>query len=187
MKPIKPIAALILLLLAGCARETPDRDLLQEIRSADKMIFASMSITKMARLENSEWYKPGKRIAVYSYDSYMQAFIDLSQLEEDDLRFDDKNKTVTVTLPPVRTEVTGRDMTLRKEYENIGLLRSDLDSKERAQIKEVANSDFNEEVRNNPEFRAQLTEAAERKARIYFENLFETYGYTADIRFRNNN
>ena len=175
--------ALAAVLLSSCAR-TDNTELYQEIKSVDKMVFASMSITKTAKTESSKWYTVGKRIAVYSYDTYMRAYIDLSSLQMDDLVFDEKNKTVKVTLPPVMTETTGRDMEMRKEYENIGLLRSDLDSKERAEMKELANASFKTEIEENPKFRQQLIESAERKARDYFENIFKAKGYTASINFK---
>lgn len=113
----------------------------------------------------------------------MRAYIDLSELQPDDFIFDDDNMKVRVILPPVRTEITGRDMGMRKEYENIGLLRSELDSKERAEIKEKANASFKKEVENNPVFKKRLTDTAERKARAYFENLFASRGYHAEVVF----
>ena len=178
------VSILAMALLPACTK--PDNsfntELYQEIKSADKMVFASMAITKTAKMENSAWY--GKRIAVYSYDSYMRAYIDLSALQMDDLVFDEDSKTVKITLPSVRTEITGRDMEMRKEYENIGLLRADLDSKERAEIKEKTNASFKAEVEENPIFKQQLTDAAKKKARKYFETLFEADGYTASIDFK---
>lgn len=170
-------------LLSSCAK-TDTKELYQEIKSVDKMVFASMAITKTAKMESSGWYTVGKRIAVYSYDSYMRAYVDLSALQMDDLVFDEDAKTVKVTLPPVMTEITGRDMEMRKEYENIGMMRSDLDSKERAEIKEKANASFKTEVEENPMFKQQLTDAAKRKARKYFETIFEANGYTASIDFK---
>lgn len=189
---MKKFAILLLaaaaLAATACHKEkTPDyTGLYQEIKSADKMVFASMAITKTAKLENTEWYKAGKRIAVYSYDSHLRAFIDLSALQLEDLEFDEVNHTVKVTLPPVQTEVAGRDMEMRKEYENIGIFRSDLDSKERAAMKEQANASFRSEVEDNPEFRRLLTEAAQRKARKYFESVFKANGYTASVDFKSN-
>ena len=167
------VCAASLILMSACTKRD-NTALYQEIKSADKMVFASMAITKTAKLESSDWYKIGKRIAVYAY-------IDLSALQPEDIQFDDDAGTVKVTLPPVRTEVIGRDMELRREYENIGLLRSDLDSRERAEIKEKANASFRKEVEENPEFSRQLSDAARRKARRYFETLFEANGYTAVI------
>lgn len=178
-----------LLMLGACSKtEQPDHTgIYQEIKSEDKMVFASMAITKTARMESADWYTIGKRIAVYSYDSYMRAYIDLSAMQMDDMVYDEDTKTVRVTLPPVRTEIAGRDMEMRKEYENIGPLRSNLDSKERAEIKEKANASFKKEVEDNPEFRRQLIDAAERKARKYFETLFEANGYTASVDFKPSN
>lgn len=159
-------------------------ELYQELKSVDKMVFASMSITKSVKMESDAWYKIGKRIAVYSYDSYMRAYIDMSALQESDMVFDEKNHTVSITLPPVVTEVTGRDMTMRKEYENIGIFRSELDSKERAEMKEKANESFVKEVKDNPQFKQRLTQEAQRKARKYFEALCESAGYVASINFK---
>ena len=164
-------------------RVNVSKELYQEIKSADKMVFASMAITKTAKLQSEDWYKLGKRIAVYSYDSYMRAYIDLSELKMEDIVFNDDERTVTVNLPPIITEITGRDMELNQEYENIGLLRSEIDSKERALIKEMANSSFKKEVEGNATFRKQLTDEAKRKARNYFEAIFDAYGYTANIYF----
>lgn len=179
--------SLMLLLASACSYkdDAPNyTELYEEIKSVDKMVFASMAIAKTAKSERNDWYKVGKRIAVYSYDSYMRAYIDLSSLQIDDLVFDDDAKTVKVTLPPVITEITGRDMEMRKEYENIGIFRSDLDSKERAEIKEVANASFKKEVEQNPMFKKHLTEEARHNARRYFETLFEANGYTASIDFK---
>lgn len=180
------ILLLGILLLSSCGK-TDNTALYQEIKSVDKMVFASMAITKTAKMESSDWYTMGKRIAVYSYDSYMRAYIDLSALQMDDLIFDEDAKTVKVTLPSVMTEITGRDMEMRKEYENIGIMRSDLDSKERAEIKEKANASFKAEIEENPMFRQQLIASAERKAIKYFEAIFEANGYTPSIDFKSNN
>lgn len=174
--------AVPLILTAGC-NKADHSEFYEEIKAADKLVLTTMSVTKTARLEDSEWYKVGKRIAVYSYDTYLQAYIDMSDFMPDDLVFDDKARTVRVTLPPVVTEVAGRDMEMRKVYENIGLLRSEIDAKERAAIKEQANRSLQKELKEDGSFKRQLTEAAERKARQYFENLFKANGYTAYIEF----
>lgn len=185
MKLLNLIIPVALIMAASCSKPAPDHTgLVQDIRAANKMVFASMTITKTAKLESSKWYTIGKRIAVYSYDAYLHAYIDLSEFTPEDMVFDEKNHTVTITLPAVKVEAVGRDMKMRKEYENIGILRGDVDAKERAEIKEIANTSFNKEVAGNATFRKQLTEAAERKARSYFETLLAADGYTASINFK---
>lgn len=185
------LAIIAVTMMTSCSKEERKNDeipasmkLYQELRSVDRMTFASMSITKSVKMESDAWYKVGKRIAVYSYDSHMQAYIDMSELKESDLVFDDKQHTVRIMLPAVKTEVSGRDMTMRKEYENIGFFRSDLSSKERAEMKERANKSFVKEVEDNPEFRERLTDEAQRKARKYFEALCDSAGYMATIDFK---
>lgn len=174
-----------LFFITSCTKKpAPDYvSLYEEIRYADKMEFASMNVTKTMKTERTDWYKLGKRIAAYSYDTTLKAYLDLSKFEPDDIEFDEENKTARVTLPPLEVEVAGRDMELRKEYENIGLFRSSIDPKERAKMKEMANASLKKELDSNPEFKQKLIDAGRRKARIYFETLLKNSGYTAIVRF----
>lgn len=175
--------AMMALLMWGCAHsERPD--MYDCVRGTEKIEFARMVVTKTVKTDNTEWYKYGKRIAVYSYDNYIRAFIDMSALRPDDVVVDEKTGTVRVTLPPVQIETEGRDMGMRLEYVNVGLFRSGIDAKERAEMKERANESFRAEVEENPEFRQRLTASAEAKARSYFEALIEAQGYRAEIDFR---
>lgn len=153
--------ALGLLLLCSCSNND-NTGLYQEIKSVDKMVFASMAITKTVLNDQENLF--GRRYAAYSYDTYMRAYIDLSSLQMDDLQFDDNDKTVRVTLPPVVAELTGRDIEMREVYKNTTGLRGDLDEKEIAQLQEQANSDLKKEIEENPMFKAHLTDVAKRKA-----------------------
>lgn len=163
------------------------KDFYQELKSVDKLVFSNMSITKTAKLTDDDWYKVGNRVAVYSYDSYLRAYIDLSELQIDDIVVDEDAKTVKIVLPPIKTEVLGRDMDMRKEYDNVGVFRKAITAKERAQIKEQANKSFKSEVEENPEFQQQLKDAAQKKARMYFGAIFENEGYTPSIDFKESN
>lgn len=171
--------------LAGCTQAPPDHTgLIEDVRSAEKMVFAQMAVTKTAKTSRTAWYKIGDRIAVYSYDTYLRGYIDLSELQPEDFVFDDAAKTVKIYLPPVQTELEGRDMTLRQEYEHVDPLRSKIDSRERALLKEKANQSLRAELAHNPMYRNTLTKNAERKARAYFENFFADQGYTASVEFK---
>lgn len=176
---------LIGVFLFACTKKpAPDHtQLYEEIRYVNKMEFASLAVTKTVKTERSDWYKVGKRIAVYSFDTYLKAYIDLYQFEMENMEFDEENKTVKVTLPPVKVEIAGRDIEMKKEYENVGMFRTEIDSKERARMKEKASADLKKELEGNPEYKKRLEDTARRKARSYFENLFKNAGYTAFIRF----
>ena len=168
-------------LLSSCAK-TDNNGLYQEIKSVDKMVFAKMSITKT--VVNNQENLLGRRIAGYSFDTYSRAYIDLSSFQVEDLVFDDKNKTVKVILPPVKAELIGRDCEMREAYKNITGLRWDLDEKELNSLKEEGNKSMKDEWESNPMLKAHLIEAAKRKARKYFEEIFENSGYTASIEFK---
>ena len=177
---------LIILFIAGACSKDPDPDhtqLYEEIRHVNKMEFASMAVTKTVKTERSDWYKVGKRIAVYSYDTHLKAFIDMNLIAPEDIEFDEGTKTVHVTLPPIQIEIAGRDMEMRKEYENVGMFRTEISSQERAKMKEKANSELKKELEGNPEYKQRLNRTARQKARSYFENLFLNAGYTPSIRF----
>lgn len=189
---------LLIILLAsifwGCSHDTSSEDaervairarhsdIYRELTGSNRLVLATMSVTKTITTDDSKLW--GKKIGVYSYDTHLRATINLNKLTPDDLIFDDDNKTVTVNLPPIDIDLSGRDMTLREEYTNIGLLRTRFDSKERAEAKEIANKDMKKELKSDSSFSRILTEKAETKAREYLKSFFEANGYTAVINFQ---
>lgn len=185
-------ASAALILSAACSRSddsaATDRtkefktDIYREIRKCDRLVLASMSVTKTAVTDDSKLW--GKKIGVYSYDTYLRASVDLSQLTPEDIVYDDGMKSVSITLPPVDVDLSGRDMTMREEYTDIGLLRSRFDSKDRARAKEEANRHFRQELKRDNSMKDILTGTAEKKARDYFESFFAKNGYTATVKFK---
>ncbi len=179
-----------LLTLGSCSKAETDNkdtqehqvsaagDFYQEAHRTGKLEFGSLKLTKTITTERSAWYKIGSRVAAYSYDIYLKAYVDLDKLDPQDIRVDDQEKTIYLTLPPVEIEVAGRSPELRKEYEHIGIFRSKPDSRERAELKEIANKDFEKEMKSNPEYIRQLRQTAERKARSWMTALGQSRGYT---------
>lgn len=194
------VLAILGVAMCGCKKENPATVFYTELHSVDKLVFASMSISKMAtiddiKLEDAQGVKQtadallsamkiGKRKAAYSYDTYMRAYIDLSSLNPDDVVVDEDAKTVKIWLPAVQTEFAGRDLGLREDHYRVTGLRSGINPEERAQIKERMNSHLKEEVEKDDSFRKILVEQAQNKARRYFEGLFAGSGYTPIIKFR---
>ncbi|MDE7408528.1 MAG: DUF4230 domain-containing protein [Muribaculaceae bacterium] len=176
---------LVISLLFACSKKpAPDHtQLYEEIRHVNRMEFASLAVTKTVKTERTDWYKVGKRIAVYSYDTYLKAFIDMNLLAPEDLKFDEASKTVHITLPPVSIEIAGRDMEMKKEYENIGIFRTEISPQERAKMKEKANAELKKELEGNPEYKQRLNQTARQKARSYFNTLLQNTGYTPVIHF----
>lgn len=193
-------AAAAYALLAACAGKEAPRPWYSEIRSADKLVLATMTVSKLATVSDPSWaeargfresaeavmssLKVGDRVAAYSYDTYLRAYIDLSELSPDDVRADDEARTVTIELPPVNVETAGRDPELREVHYRVTGLRSAIDARERARLKEAANTHLKAELEADDTLTRMLAGQAREKARRYFEALVARDGYTAIVRFK---
>lgn len=156
-------------------------DFYQEWTRSNKIDFASMTVTKTVTTERTAWYKIGQRVAVYSFDIYLRAYINMDEMKPGDINVDTERKVISIKLPPVKSEIAGRSEDLREEYENIGIFRSHPDSRERSALKERANADFIKEFKGNPVYRRELESTALKKAHAYFRALGEAAGYKVEF------
>lgn len=124
--------------------------------------------------------KIGTRIGVYSYDTYLVAYINLGKLSADDIVVDDEAKSVRLHLPPVEIMTDGRDVTLLEEHSRVTGLRSRISPQERARLKEQMAAEVRRAVQDDSSGKRRLREAAERKARVWLTYLFENRGYTVE-------
>lgn len=193
------LIAVLVAVSAGCEQRQEPPQLYPRLKDVSRLTLAEMSVNKMgsvtdmtaarARTLNQKIgalvasMKIGDRVGVYSYHTYLQAFIDLSQLAPEDVELT-PDGICRLTLPPVQTEYLGRDVGLKEEHYRVTGLRSDIKSEERARLKEVMNEVLKQEIEGNPEFRRRLEAEAEAKARGYFTVLLRDWGYESEIKFR---
>lgn len=197
----KYLSIALVLMLSACTKQTRvDYNYVDELRSVNKLVLAQMTVSKMATIDDLplddargikqtaaamlDIIKIGNRKAAYSYDTYLRAYVDMSQLSPDDVRVDHDARTVTITLPPIETEFEGRDITVKEDHYRVTGLRSNIDQYERAEMKEMMNASLKNEVESNPEFRRRLIREAQAKARAYFEALADNEGYTVIVDFK---
>ncbi|MDE6264738.1 MAG: DUF4230 domain-containing protein [Paramuribaculum sp.] len=190
-------------LLSGCdklASKDAGRNLLSEVKSVNKLVLAQMAVSKMATIDDIDLSKAeglkqttaglldaiklGNRKAAYSYNTYLRASIDLSTMTEGDIKVNESAKTITVTLPPVQTEFIGRDMEIKEDHYRVTGLRSQINAKERAELKEQMNAMLKHEVEVKPEFRNRLEAAARAKCESYFRTLLGHDGYNVIVKFK---
>lgn len=190
---------LCVIIMAGCTRRQPATDFYSEIRSARKLVLTELRVTKMATMRDRELdeaqtlsdrtaaligsLKVGKRVAVYSYDTYIQSYIDLGELTPADVVVDDRNKTVSITLPEIKTELAGRDGSLREEHYRVTGMRSSITPQERARLKERMNASLRREVESG-KYRAEAELSARRKAADYFTSMLAGSGYSVKVSFK---
>lgn len=181
-----------LLFSAGCAKKQPP-SLFHELHDVQKLALAEMTVNKVGTISDNganginaivNGLKVGKRIAAYSFHTYIEAYIDLSELREEDIDVNSRQKFVTITLPPVRTRYIGRDIGVTEEHYRVSGLRSQISAEERAQLKERMSKSLKEEVNANDEYRRILVDQARSKAEGFFTILLKDRGYDCKIKFR---
>lgn len=196
-----------LLLLPGCGgskgveEKKETLNFYSDVKSVNKLVLAQMAITKMATINDANRnntgtglqgtmdkvvnsMKIGTRKAAYSYQTYLRAYVDLSSLTPEDVKVDEKEKVVTIKLPPIKTEFVGRDMDITEEHYRVTGLRSQITAEERARAKEKMNASLKNEVKNNAAFVQKLEETAQAKARTYFQTMFQPQGYNVVVEFK---
>ena len=186
--------------VAGCRGNDDAAVLYTQVRSANKLVLGQMTISKMATVDDIDLadakglkqtaaglvdaVKVGSRKAAYSYDTYLRAYVDLDALRPEDITLDKSTMTAEITLPAVQTEFAGRDMQMREDHYRVTGLRSEIDARERARIKEQMNAALRREVEEKSRFKDLLTETAKAKGRKFFESMFAANGYKVTVNYR---
>ncbi len=164
-----------------------------ELRDMQSLVLAEMSLNKVGEISDEgatgvaavvNSLKIGKRVAVYSYNTYLEAYMDLSELTAADVAVDGRGRFAKLVLPPVRTRFVGRDMEVVEEHYRVSGLRSDVSPRERSQLKELMNASLKKEVEGNDEYRRMLTEQARAKAVGFFTALLRGRGYECEVSVR---
>lgn len=181
--------AAALLLGVGCHRNGDDASLrfYEEIHDIDRLTLARMEISKMAVVEDQGFddattpkegvkavinsMKIGDRTAAYRYSTYLEAYIDFSELRPEDISVDEHENVVRVRLPEVKTRLAGRDATVEEVHYRVTGLRSAIGEKERAALKERMNKSLKEEISGNRDIESRLKEEGRRKAEEFLESL----------------
>lgn len=188
---------------AGCSERQEDADRLfySELKSVNKLVLAQMRVSKMATIDDlslkdaeglrqtveaaADAMKVGTRKAAYSYDTYLRAYIDLSEIRPEDIILDQESRILTINLPEIKVESQGRDIGIREEHYRVTGLRSEIKPAERAIVKEKMNTALKHEIAGNPAFRNQLVSRARTKAAAYFSAIGSKEGYQTIVNFKN--
>ena len=97
---------------------------------------------------------------------------------------DEGSHKVRLTLPGVHTRYAGRDAGIREVHYRVTGLRSGVDARERALLKERMGKSLRKEMASNREYTDRLKKKSRESAERYFTNLLESSGYRAEIKFK---
>lgn len=198
------LAAAALSSLASCSapetvQESDSEIMLRRVKAVNRLTLAQMRVTKMATVGDlpldsargmrqtvaalADALKIGDRKAAYSYDTYLTAYVDLSETGKEDITVNDEVKHVTIRLPEPEVAFAGRDAEIREDHYRVTGLRSDIGPAERAALKEKMNTALRAEIEESDEFRRQLVENARKRGEAFFKELLGGMGYTVTVKW----
>lgn len=201
------VAVAVLLLAAAmswssCAwqNDAPSLDVYESLREVNRLELARMTVGKVGMITDPDWsdmntlegkarvllnsVKMGKRIGVYSYDTYVTAYIDLSKLRPEDITVDHEAGTVDILLPRVEITVEGRDPLLHEEHYRVTGMRSQIRPEERAALKARMAQEVNKEITASRKNMDALRKSAEQKARVWISGMTQDWGLASKVEFR---
>jgi len=203
---IMTAAALLCMVLVSCSKKDetvaapPAPDYYSELRSVNKLMVGEMTVSKMATIDDLRLsdakdvkqkltavlnkFKVGNRKGVYSYRTYLRAYMDLSELRPEDVTVDEVSHTMKIRMPEIRVEFAGRDPEICEEHYRVTGLRSQIRPNERAEMKEAVNESLRAEVEERAGFREKLIESGRVKAETYFREFGAANGYKVEIENR---
>ncbi len=193
------LVSALLLTTGGCGKRKaePTLNFYDELHSVSRLELGRMTVSKVGMITDSPTsdgkgllgkteamlnsLKVGSRIGVYSYDTYLVAYIDLSRLQPGDVTVDEELKKVYVTLPPVEIKTDGRDVELHEEHSRVTGFRSQITPQERARLKSRMAAEVKREIAADKNGQTKLKATAEVKAKAWITRLIGNLGYEAEV------
>lgn len=193
----KTFSSLIYLLFVSISliscRQEKEINVFHDLQDVNNLVLAEMSLNKVGVISDDgakgidafiNSFKIGDRVAAYSYQTYIEASIDLSELREEDITVDNERRLVKITLPKIQTRYIGRDLGVKEEHYRVTRARSEITAKERAELKEKMSRSLKEDIRNNEGYHDLLVTEAKKKARGFLTIMLRDRGYDCEISFR---
>lgn len=195
------LTALFALLLSSCKEKAdPEMEMVSRLRDVSRLELAQMTVGKVGMISDHKYedaktleqktramldaMKIGNRVGVYSYDTYLTAYIDLSEISADDIEIDKKTNVAHVTLPAIQVITDGREPQLHEVHYRVTGMRSSIKPEERARLKAQMAAEVKKEMAANEGSKEVLRDEARRKATAWFSEILTEWGYTPDISFK---
>lgn len=141
-------------------------------------------VTKIVKAnDNATWYKFGDRKILFSCKAILKAGIDLSKLEDSDIKANIEKKSISITLPEAELlSVNLKPENIKLIYEKTSITRSSFSNKERDAILAQGEADI---LKSVPDM--GIFDDAENNAKLFLEAFFKQAGFTnVNIEFKKN-
>ncbi len=139
-------------------------------------------VTKIVKAnDNATWYKFGDRKILFSCKAILKAGIDLSKLEDSDIKANIEKKSISITLPGAELlSVNLKPENIKLIYEKTSITRSSFSNKERDAILAQGEADI---LKSVPDM--GIFDDAENNAKLFLEAFLKQAGFTnVNIEFK---
>jgi Protein of unknown function (DUF4230) len=163
-----------LLGVGSCGKSPAEQKLsILALREMSDLVTVEYVVTKIIKAnDNQTWYKAGDRKILMSCRASIQAGIDLSAIQADNINL--TNKSITLQIPPAK--IIALDMPAENivvEYQDIDLFRSPFKAGERDALAAQAEA----QIRSGAEVMGIL-QSAEANAKQVLTDFLKRLGYT---------
>ena len=178
----KLIIAAFVLLCASCGQSLEEK-MNQKFSAMEEMAelgTVQYTITKIIKADDNAFYTVGDRKILFSCQSTMKAGISLADFKKENVKVNEEDKSVEVTLP--KPKVLSFNMPAEKiklEYEKVGTLRSNFTTEDRNNLLRQGEKAIMDDAEN-----LGILKDAEENARLFFESLLKQVGFeTVTVKF----
>ena len=184
MKKLFKISSLLLVLgLVSCKPSLEDsvKSEIQHVRESAEIGTAEYTIRKVVSFRGEgkgiDYLKVGDRMIIFTCRAYLKAGIDLSALSMDDVKINEKNKSITVDLPPVKLlslNMPADEIVLN--FEKVSLLRSNFSVEDRNNFLQQGEAAIKEAVGT-----IGILDDAKKNTTDFFQAMFKQLGFETII------
>ena len=135
------------------------------------------TIVKVIKLDDDAWFKYGDRKILFSSTASLKAGIDLQEFDPENVKVNERNNSVSVTLPKAKLLSFNMPPELiKQEFCSTTGWRGDFSIEEKNAIKIQAENDIREDIPN-----LGILQDAEKNAKGFFEVLLGQFGFKTII------
>ncbi len=163
---------LILIYFLSCGKKADQKANIFSLREMSDLATVEYTVTKIIKAsDNKTWFKIGERKILMSCEAHIKAGIDMSAINENSFKINEKN--IEVTLPPPKIiSFSIPPEGIKTEYEETGVFRD----KFKTQDRDALATEAEKQIRNSIESLGILQQAKVNTA-LFVTNFLKKLGY----------
>lgn len=176
----KSLFFLLILVLFACKTKeevVPETEVfhLQDLGTLGTVEYTFGKIVELN--DNKDWYRIGDRKILMSVRAKVKAGVDLQKLKDDDIVFNDAQRSVEILLPPA--EIISFEMhpnDIKTEMTDVTGFRFEFTQEDKLKVLKLGEEAIQKEMTES-----QIFQDAEKNTRVFIEDFYRELGYETVI------